>query len=174
MAISRHTKEGLLQNYGDGLASSPHAFVVGFEGITVRQVDDLRRRVRENGGHYKVVKNRLALRAIEGTPLQPLQEHFNGATAVAFSADDPVSLAKALTGFAKEHPRLVFKGGLVDGQAVDAGQIDLIASLPSREDLVTKLVFLLQSPISRLARGLGAITQQFVTALDQVAKKKAE
>lgn len=174
MAISRQKKEALVGRYGEDIASSPHAFLVGFDGITVQQVDDLRNRIRDNGGHYTVVKNRLALLAIEGTALGELSDHFNGPTGIAFSADDPVGLAKALTGFAKENPRIVFKAGVVDGQAVDVEQIDAIASLPSREELITKLVFLLQSPITRFARNLNAITQQFVTVVDQVAKQKAE
>lgn len=174
MALTKQSKEALLESYGGGLATSPHAFLVGFEGITVTQVDDLRGRIRDNGGHYTVVKNRLALLAIEGTALQPLAEHFTGATGVAFSAEDPVGLAKALTEFAKENPALVFKGGLVDGQTVDVSEIDVIASMPSREELLSKLVFLLQSPITRFARGLNAITQQFVTVLDQVGQTKSE
>ena len=174
MAISRQTKEALVQQYGEGIASSPHAFLLGFDGITVSQVDDLRNRIRDNGGHYTVVKNRLALLAIEGTALGDLADHFTGPTGVAFSPDDPVGLAKALTGFAKENPKIVFKAGVVDGQAVDVAEIDAIASLPSREELVAKLVFLLQSPITRFARSMNAITQQFVTVVDQVAKQKAE
>ena len=119
MAISRQTKEALVQQYGEGFSASPHAFLLGFDGITVEQVDDLRNRIRDNGGHYTVVKNRLALLAIEGTALNDLADHFTGPTGVAFSPDDPVGLAKALTGFAKENPKIVFKAGVVDGQAVD-------------------------------------------------------
>lgn len=173
MALTRQTKEALLASYGDGLAGSPHAFLLGFEGITVAEAEDLRNRIRENGGHYTVVKNRIALRAIEGTALQPLAEHFTGATGVAYSQDDPVGLAKALKGFAKENSTVVFKAGLVDGQAVEVSEIDAIASMPSREELIAKLVFLLQSPITRFVRDLNAITQQFVTVLDQVGKSKA-
>ncbi len=174
MALTRQTKEALLATYGDGLASSPHAFLLGFEGVTVAQAEDLRDRIRTNGGHYMVVKNRLALRAIEGTAMQPLAEHFTGATGVAFSHDDPVGLAKALSGFAKENPSVVFKAGLVDGQTVAAADISTIAAMPSREELITKLVFLLQSPVTRFVRGLNAITQQFVTVLDQVGTTKTE
>jgi len=174
MALTRQTKEALIASYDGGLAASKNAFLVGFEGISVAQAEDLRNRIRENGGHYTVVKNRLALRAIEGTALQPLGEHFSGPTGVAYAADDPVGLAKALTGFAKENPVIVFKGGLVDGQTVDVSDIDEIASMPSREELITKLVFLLQSPVTRFVRGLNAITQQFVTVLDQVGQAKSE
>lgn len=173
MAISRAKKEEMVARYEQGLGGSANAFLVGFDKITVAQVDDLRRRVREQGGHYAVVKNRLARRAIQGTAFEELGSHFNGPTAVAYS-DDPVGLAKALTEFAKEAPVLEFKGGLVEGQAVSGEQIKDIAALPSREDLVTKLVYLLQSPISRFARSLGAIPQQFVSVLAQIEDKKQD
>ncbi|MEM1250678.1 MAG: 50S ribosomal protein L10, partial [Acidobacteriota bacterium] len=131
MAISKAKKEGMVEGYEQGLGTSQNAFLVGFDKITVAQVDDLRRRVRESGGHYEVVKNRLAKRAIEGTAFEGLGEHFSGPTAVAYS-DDAVGLAKALTDFAKEEPVLEFKAGLVEGQEVSADDIKDIANLPSR------------------------------------------
>lgn len=172
MALSRSQKEELVADYGGRFSSAPHAFLISFSGITVPQVTDLRQRVREGGGHYEVVKNTLALRAVKGTPLEGLSEQFVGPTAVAYSEEDPVSLAKVLTTFAKDVPAIEFKGGLVEGQTVAAEDIKAIADLPSREELITKLVFLLQSPISRFVRGLGAIPQQFVSVLGQVARAK--
>ena len=172
MTISRQTKEALLEDYGAGMGACPHVFVLGFQGIRVDQVDDLRRRVRETGGRYQVVKNRVALRAIDGGALGELSDHFRGATAVAYSSEVPVALAKALTEFAKENPVIEFKAGVLDGQPVAASDIQEIASLPSREALIAKLVFLLQSPIARFVRGMGAIPQQFVTVLDQVRAQK--
>lgn len=173
MAISRAKKEGMLEGYEQGLGTSQNAFLVGFDKITVAQVDDLRRRVRESGGHYQVVKNRLAKRAIEGTAFEGLGEHFTGPTAVAYS-DDAVGLAKALTDFAKEQPVLEFKAGLVEGQEVSADDIKNIASLPSREELIVKMLFLLQSPVTRFVRTMGAIPRSFVTVLDQISKQKGE
>ena len=172
MTISRQAKEALLEDYGAGLGTSPNVFLLGFQGIRVDQVDDLRRRVRESGGRYQVVKNRVALRAIDGGVLSDLGEHFRGATAVAYSQEDPVALAKVLTEFAKENPVIEFKAGVLDGQPVAAGDIQAIASLPSREELVAKLVYLLQSPIARFVRSMGAIPQQFVTVLDQIRAQK--
>lgn len=174
MPLTRNQKEELLDQYSSGLAAAPHAFLLAFEGLTVPQATDLRDRVREQGGSYTVVKNRLALRAIGGTPMEVLGQHFQGATAVAFSNDDPVALAKALTDFAKDVPRLEFKAGLVDGQEVAGDDIKAIASLPSRDELIAKLVFLLQSPITRFVRSLGAIPQQFVSVLEQVRQKKEQ
>lgn len=172
MPLTRQQKTDLLTEYQQGLAEAPHAFLLSYKGISVPQVTELRDKVRETGGSYTVVKNRIALRAIEGTALDELKDEFVGPTAVAYGADDPVALAKALTEFAKAAPVIEFKGGLVDSQQVTAEEVQQIADLPSREELIAELVFMLQSPISRFVRGLGAITQQFVSALDQVAKSK--
>ncbi len=173
MTQTRAQKENLVEHYEGGWATTQHAFLMSFDGLTVSQATDLRSKVRENGGSYEVVKNRLALLAIEGQSLGELKEHFRGPTAVAYSAEDPVALAKALTDFSKDVPAIQFKGGLVDGQAVDATEVESIARMPGREELIAKLLFLLQSPITRLARGLAAIPRQLVVVLDQIEKKKA-
>ena len=172
MALDRATKEKLLDDYNRGFAQSPNAFVIGYRNMTVPQVDALRAKVRASGGRYQVVKNRLALIAVKDTPLQPLSEHFQGPTAIAYSSKDAVGLAKVLTEFAKGADILEFRAGLIDGQAVKGTDVKAIADLPSREVLIGKLLFLLQTPISRLVRDLGAITQQFVSVLDQVRQQK--
>lgn len=172
MPLTRTQKENIVESYQEGLAASPNAFLVNFSGVSVPEVTDLRRRIRELGCRYEVVKNRLALRAFEGTAFEGLVEHFEGPTAIAFGGEDPVALAKVLTDFAKEVPAIEFKAGLVDGQAVAGAEVKAIASLPSREDLIAKLLYLLQSPVSRLVRGLGAIPQQFVSVLEQVRQQK--
>ena len=172
MPLSRQDKETLLESYRSGLANAPHAYLVAFEGISVPQVTELRHKIRENGGQYVVVKNRVALRAIEGAALEGLQDRFSGPTAVAYTEGDPVGLAKVLTDFAKDVPKFEFKGGVVEGQAVSAEQIDEIATLPTREELLSKLLFLLQSPASRLVRTLAAVPRDLVVVLDQIAKTK--
>ena len=172
MALTRSDKEQLLALYEGGLAKAPHAFLIGYQGITVPQVTELRNRVRNSGGEYVVVKNTLALRAIDSQALAQLKEHFVGPTAVVYSLKDPVALAKALTDSVKEMPALQFKAGLVEGRAIAAEQIRDIASLPGREQLIAKLLFLLQSPIVRFARVLAAVPQSFVAVLDQVRQKK--
>ena len=172
MPLSRQQKEQLVESYQDGMAAAPHVFLISYKGISVPQVTELRRRIREVGGTYVVVKNRLVLRAIDGKALDELKGEFEGPTAVAFSDDDPVSLAKTLTEYAKEVPALEFKTSLVEGQSIQAGEVKEIASLPSREELITKLVFLLQSPISSFVRILGALPKQFVVVLDQVRQQR--
>jgi large subunit ribosomal protein L10 len=174
MALTKQDKAQLLAEYQGGLAQAPHAFLVGYQGISVPQVTDLRAKIRASGGEYVVVKNTLALRAIDSTALGQLKDHFTGATAVVYSKTDPVAIAKTLTDFAKDAPALQFKAGLVEGRAVPAEQIKEIAQLPSREALIAKLLFLLQSPIVRFARVLNAIPQSFVIVLDEVRKKKEE
>jgi len=172
MPLSRSQKENLVTRYESGVATAPHAFVLGYQGISVPKVTELRQKIRETGGTYVVVKNRLVLRAIEGTALEPLKDHFQGPTAVVFADEEPVALAKVLTDFQKDVPVIEFRGGLLNGQPVGADQIKEIANLPSREELIAKLIFLLQSPIARFVRGLGAITQQFVSVLDQIRQEK--
>lgn len=174
MALTREHKQDLVELYENGLANAPHAFLVSFQGISVPAVTELRAKVRESGGEYVVVKNRLALRAIEGKALDELKDLFEGPTAVVYGDDDPVALAKTLTDFAKTAPMVEFKGGLVESQAVAAEQIKEIADMPSRDELIAKLVFLMQSPVSRFVRALGAIPQQFVQVLGQVSAKKEE
>jgi large subunit ribosomal protein L10 len=174
MPLTRNDKEQMLAEYEQGLAKAPHAFLLGYQGITVPQVTELRSRVRQSGGEYVVVKNTLALRAIDSQALAQLKEHFVGPTAVVFSLTDPVAVAKALTDYAKDVPAIKLKAGLVEGRAIAADQIKDIASLPSREELIAKLLFLMQSPVTRFVRVLAAVPQSFVMVLDQVRKKKEE
>ena len=173
MPLTRTTKEEILGGYEEAMASAEHAFVIGFKGITVNQVNDLRNKVRKSGGQYVVIKNTLARRAVSGKPLEQVKEHFTGPTAVAYSLEDPVALAKVLTDFAKDAPVIEFKGGLVEGRPIAASQVKEIASLPGRQELLAKLLFLMQSPIQRFVRVLAASgPQRLAIVLDQVAKKK--
>ena len=172
MPLSRSQKEKMLSQYEEGVAQAPHAFILSYQGIDVPRVTELRRKVRESGGQYLVVKNTLLLRAIEGKPLGELREELSGPIAVVYADDEPVALAKALTDFQKDAPVLQFRGGLLNGQRVDADQIKDIANLPTRDELIAKLVYLLQSPIARFVRSLGALPQQLVSVLEQVRQQK--
>ena len=172
MPLTREQKKSLAETYEGALAQAPHVFLVDFSGVSVPQATDLRNRLREAGGRYVVVKNRIALRAIEGQALDGLRDQFQGPTAAAFGDGDAVSIAKALTEFAKEVPALEFKGGLVNGQAVEAADIQEIATLPSREELIAKLLFLMQSPVSRLVRTLAEMPRRFVVVMDQIRQAK--
>ena len=174
MPLSRQQKEDLVSSYREGVAKAPHVFLIRYVGITVPQVTDLRSRLRENGGSYVVLKNRLAKLAIRGAALEELEAELEGPVAAAYSDSDVVTLAKTLTEFAKEVPALELKSGLVEGQRVASEQILEIASLPSREELMAKLLYLLQSPVERFVRSLADIERQFVSVLDQVRIGKEE
>lgn len=171
MPLTRTDKEQIVSDYEGGLANATHAFVIGFKGITVPQVTDLRSRIRQKGGHYQVVKNTLALRAVQGRPLSELGSHFSGTTAIAYGSD-AVGLAKVLTEFAKDVPAVEFKAAMVDNRLVAASQIKEIAALPSREELIAKLLYLLSSPVTRFVRVLAAVPQQLVVVLDQVRQER--
>lgn len=172
MPLNKSQKTDMVAGYAQGLAEAPNAFILSYKGITVPQVTELRAKIRQSGASYQVVKNTLVRRAIEGKALGGIKEVFEGPIAVVYTQDNVVELAKVLTEFAKTTPVLEFKGGVVEGQPVAAEQIKDIAELPSREELLTKLVFLLQSPIVRLVRDLADFNRQLVAVLDQVAKQK--
>lgn len=172
MPLTPKQKEAMVAGYLEGMAVAPHAFLVDFQGVNVPQVTELRSRIREAGARYEVVKNTLALRALEGKPLGQVRDSFQGPIAVAYCQEDPVALAKVLTEFAKTVPAVEFRGGIIDGQPVAAEDISEIARLPAREELVAKLLFLLQSPVTRLVRGLAAIPRQLVVVLDQIGRQR--
>lgn len=171
MPLSLQQKKAVVERYSSEVAQAPHVFLLSFQGISVPQVTELRNRVRAIDGQYRVIKNRLMLRAVGGSALEAHGERLTGPTAVV-TGPDPVSLAKVLTEFAKESPVIGFKGGLIDGREVAGEDIQEIATLPSREELIAKLLFLLQSPISGLVRVLAALPRQFVVVLDQVRQHK--
>ena len=170
---SKQTKTADLAVLRTEFASSPTAFVVAFEGLSVVVVDDLRRKLRDAGGSYRVVKNTLARRAAEGTSIGPVSAHFRGSTAVV-GAPDVARVAKVLADFSKTHPALVVKGGVFEGAALNAAECKDIANLPSREELLSKLLFLLQSPMQRLATVLSANQRNLAVVLGQVAEKKEQ
>jgi large subunit ribosomal protein L10 len=156
------------------IGQATNAFLIDFQGITVPQVTELRRQVRETNSKYVVVKNTLALRAVQDSPMVALKDNFSGHTAVAYNSTDAVALAKALTKFAKDVPSVKFKGAMLNGQIVPANQIDAIASLPTKEELISKLLYVMQAPIRNLAIVLNANIKNIAVVLDQIAKQRSE
>ncbi len=169
---NREQKAQAISEFSEGIGSATNAFVLDFKGITVPQVTELRKQVRETGSEYVVIKNTLALIAVKDSPLQKITDTFSGMTAIAYNKTDAVALAKVLTKFAKDVPTVQFKGALLGGQIVAASEIQTIANLPSREELVSKLLFMLQSPIRGLATVLAANIRNLAVVIDQIAKQK--
>lgn len=171
---NRAQKSEAISDFSEGIGQATNAFVLDFKGITVPQVTELRRQVREAGSEYVVIKNTLALIAMKDTPMQKLTGTFTGMTAVAYNKSDAVALAKALTRFAKDVPAVQFKGAMLAGQVVPAAEIQNIANLPSREELISKVLYLMQHPIRGLAVVLNGTMRNLAVVLDQIAKQKGE
>jgi large subunit ribosomal protein L10 len=169
---NRAQKAEAISEFAENIGQATNAFLISFRGITVPQVTELRKQVRESGSDYVVVKNTLALIALKDSPLVELREHFTNETAVAYNTTDAVALAKALTKFAKDVPAVQFKGAMLGGQIVPANQIQAIASLPSRDELIAKLLYLMQHPIRGLAVVLNGTIRNLAVVLDQIAKQK--
>ena len=167
---NRNDKKKDYEELRKALQQANNVFVTGFEKMTVDQDYNLRKIVRGAGGGYKVVKNTLAELAAEGTPVEPALKGLAGATAISFTEGDPVALAKALTAYAKTNPAFTFKAGVVEGRAVSIAEIAQLATLPSKEELISKLLFLLNAPAQRLATVTGAIARNLAVVVDQAVK----
>ena len=172
--MNRTEKKEAVEALSSDLAQSTNAILFAFAGLKVPEVTELRRQVRGTQSKYLVVKNTLALRATKGTALEPMAKHFVGATAVAYNRSNPVALAKVLTAFAKTNPNLVFKAAVIEGQAVEAAAIKAIAELPSREELVAKLLFVMQSPLRRLVTVLNGPVRNLAGVVSQIADQKSK
>ena len=170
--MNKQEKTQEIEALKSALESRPPTFVLAYRGLSVNQVSALRKKVRATSSRYRVVKNRLALRVIKGTPYEGLAPHFEGPTAIAYSSKDPAALAKALEEFTKENQGFQIKAGLIDGRVVDPQAIKTLASLPSRELLVARLLSVLNGPMARLVTVMNAPARNLVRALDEIARKK--
>lgn len=150
------------------------AMLVGFKGMTVPKDQELRNQLRDAGVTYEVVKNTLARKAAAGTSLEKASDQFKGVTAVAISREDPVNLSKAIAKFAKANPEVFsFKVGVVEGKVVALKDVEAIASLPSKEELISKVMFLLNCQAQRLVTVLSAVPRNLAIVVKQIGEQKA-
>ena len=152
------------------LEQSRNLFVTGYEKLRVDQDFELRKVVRGAGGKYRVIKNNLAEKASEGTPAEQVLKDLRGMTSMAYTTGDPVALAKALTAYAKTNPTFTFKAGMVEGRVIDVKAINDLATMPSKEEIFAKLLFLIQAPAQRLVTAMNAVGRNLAVVVDQGVK----
>src|SRR5215475_2094531 len=160
--------EALRQDLGD----VKNLFVTGYEKLRVDQDFELRKVIRGAGGQYRVVKNNLAAIAGEGTAAEAVLKDLRGLTSLAYTTNDPVALAKALTAYAKTNPAFTFKAGIVEGRAIDIKAINDLANMPSKEQIFAKLLFLINAPAQRLLTAMNAVGRSLAVVVDQGVKEK--
>ncbi len=169
--MNRTEKQQLIDELAEAFQQNSGVLLMDFTGLNVADATDLRRKVREGGSHYRVVKNTLAIRAAADTPVTELKENFEGPTAVAYTNTDPVALAKVLAEFVRTHPEVKFKGGVLDQHVLTAEQAESLATMPSRDELLSKLLFLLNAPLTRFASALQSPLRDLLSVLKQLAEK---
>jgi len=152
------------------LARVSTVILTTFQGITVEQDTKLRRAVQAAGGQYQVVKNTLAELAGTGTPAEGVLKNLKGTHSIAFTQTDPVALAKALTKIAKDVPAFQFKSGVVEGRVISISEIKQLADMPSKEELISKIMFLLNAPAQRIATALNALPRNLAVTVSEAVK----
>lgn len=171
MAVTKAKKIEAVEKLTVELANVSNAIVGTFGKLTVTKDFELRKAVRTAGGKYRVVKNTLAERAAKGSKIEVAVQNLVGVTSIAYTEGDPVALAKALSKYAKDNPEYTFKAGVVDGRVISINEIDALAALPSKEELYSKLLFLINSPATRLATVINTVGKNLAVVINQGVEK---
>jgi large subunit ribosomal protein L10 len=172
MAVSRAKKTEQVEKLGRELKTFSSLIVTTYSKMTVAQDSDLRKNLRSSGAKYVVVKNTLAERAAKGTDAEPVLQNLTGVTSIAYTQGDPVALAKALSRYAKENPEMRFKAGVVEGRVISIAEIQALATMPSREEIYSKLLFLMKAPAQNLASAIAAVSRNLAVVLGQAVEKQ--
>ncbi|QMV18141.1 50S ribosomal protein L10 [Granulicella sp. 5B5] len=171
MALTKAKKNEKVAMLAKELESSTSAIIGSFKGLTASKDFELRKVVREAGGSYHVVKNKLAAKSAEGTKVEAALKGLKGVSSVAYTSGDPVALAKALSTWVKDNAEFTFKLGIVDGKVINVSEIDSLAKLPGKEELFSKLLFLIQSPAQRLATVINATGRNLAVVVNMAAEQ---
>ena len=171
MAVTKAKKIEQVEQLGQELKTVTSMIVGSYNKLTVAQDFELRKTVRGSGGKYRVVKNTLAELASKGTKVEAALKGLAGVTSIAYTSGDPVALAKALSKYAKDNPEFTFKAGVVEGRVISIKEIESLATMPSKEELYSKLLFLLNSPAQRLVTVAGAVGRDLAVVINQGVEK---
>jgi large subunit ribosomal protein L10 len=170
--VDRAQKQSAVETLAEDFGSVAAVFAFDYRGLKVEQATEFRTKIRESGARYRVIKNTLAKRAIAGTSLEALEPHLKGMTGLAYTETDAVALAKVISNFAKDVPAIVFKAGLLADRTLDESQFKALASLPSREELLSQLLSVFQAPIRNFLGVLQAPARDLVLVLKAHADNK--
>src|SRR5438094_7053493 len=172
MAVTRAKKQEQVEKLGTELKKVSSVIVATYSKLTVAQDYELRKTLRSSGAKYRVVKNTLAERAAEGTKVEEVLKGLSGVTSIAFTEGDPVALAKALAKYAKDNPEFSFKAGVVEGRVISIKEISALATMPSKEEIYSKLLFLINAPAQRLVTVMNAVGRDVAVVIGQAVEKK--
>jgi large subunit ribosomal protein L10 len=172
MPVSKAKKTEQTEKLNADLKNVSNAVVATYSKLTVMQDYELRKALRSAGAKYKVVKNTLAERAAKGTKIEGALKDLAGVTSIAYTTGDPVAMAKALTKYAKDTPEFTFKVGVVEGRVISIKEIEALATMPSKEELMSKLLFLMNAPAQRLVTAMNAVGRNLAVVVDQGVQQK--
>ena len=172
MAVTKAKKTAQVEKLSKDLSNVSNMVVATYTKMTVAQDFELRKALRGAGAKYQVVKNTLAERAAKGTKVEGALKDLAGVTSIAYTTGDPVAMAKVLTKIAKDAPEFTFKVGVVEGRVISIKEIESLASMPSKEELMSKLLFLINAPAQRLATAINAVPRNLAVVIDQAVQQK--